>query len=90
MASLDALNEKTAAEQASVGSEVPPPSTTEAPDNDQPDSRSSTPGTVNAEKEDRLGGSVPEKVTPKDQDAQDENVIVVDWDGPDDPENPRK
>ncbi|RPD55901.1 MFS polyamine transporter [Lentinus tigrinus ALCF2SS1-6] len=41
------------------------------------------------EKNDRSGESGPEKVAPKDDDAQDENVIVVGWDSPDDPENPR-
>ena len=52
--------------------------------------RSSLSGTVTSEK-----NGVPEgmkKDGPKDteDDAQDEDVIVVGWDGPDDPANPRK
>lgn len=88
MASSDTLNEKTTPEQAS---EIPAPNPVEAPEGDQlAETRSNSSKTVNAEKNDRLEEGGSEKANPPADDAQDENVIVVGWDSPDDPENPRK
>lgn len=91
MASSDTLNEKTTPEQTSVGTEIPAPNPVEAPEDDQlAETRSTSSKTVNAEKNDRLEEGGSEKANPPADDAQDENVIVVGWDSPDDPENPRK
>ena len=81
---------KSAAEQASVATAIPVPSPVAAPNNGQSDTHSDVSDTIEMEGNDAQGSRVSEKGVPRTEDAQDENVVVVGWEGPDDPENPRK
>ncbi|RPD59300.1 MFS polyamine transporter [Lentinus tigrinus ALCF2SS1-7] len=89
MALPSSLSEKSSVQQTSVGTAIPEPSLVDAPVDHHPDSPLSTSGVVNVRQDDATGKHGSDKGAPKTEDAHDENVIVVAWDGPDDPENPR-
>ena len=47
-------------------------------------------GTITSEKNGEPDGTKKDGRNKTEDDAQDDDVIVVGWDGPDDPANPRK
>ena len=63
------------------------PASPEAPSADRPESSTHT---LHSEKNTRANEREAEDAVATKPKAQDDSVIVVGWDGPDDPANPRK
>ena len=63
------------------------PASPEAPSADRPESSTHT---LHSEENTRANERGAEDAAATKPKAQDDNVIVVGWDGPDDPANPRK
>ena len=68
----------------------PPPTLAQAPTSQQPGSETSSSNGAYSESHDRTNEKGSNFDVTVKSDTQDANVIVVDWDGPDDPANPRK
>lgn len=73
----------------SIGSLLMPPAPQEAPAAARPESLATLTHAHEPEAKSAKGSGRKEDSTEKPE-AQDVNVIVVGWDGPDDPANPRK
>ena len=68
----------------------PPPALTQAPTSPQPGSEISLSNDAYSEGHDRTNEKGSDFGVPAKSESLDANVIIVDWDGPDDPANPRK